>query len=73
MAEQVRQHKEELHISHQVVATNLALKSQLLDVFDKKYFRGLRDRHTWFTNVTYLQMITHLYDHYGIISAVDMI
>ena len=70
MSEQVRQHKEELRVFRQVVNTDLALKSQLIDVFDKTYFRGLRDRHTGFTNVTYLQMTTHLYDHYGIISVV---
>ena len=72
MAEQVRNHKEELRVFCQVVATDLALKSQLIDVFDETYFRGLRDRHTGFTNVAYLQMITHLYDHYGIILAVDI-
>ena len=72
MAEQIRQHKEELHVFRQVAATDLVLKSQLIDVFYETYFQVLRDRHTWFTNVTYLQVITHLYDHYGIISAVDI-
>ena len=33
MAEIVRQHKEELRVFRQVTATDLALKSQLLDVF----------------------------------------
>ena len=72
MAEIVRRHKEELRVYRQVVATDLALKSQLLDVFDDLYFRGLRDRHTGFTSITYMVMITHLYTNYGIITAVDI-
>ena len=72
MAEQVRYHKEELRLFRQVVATDLTLKSQLIDVFDEIYFRILCDRHTGFNNVTYLQIITHLYNHYRIISVVDI-
>ena len=72
MAEIVRRHKEELRVYRQVLATDLALKSQLLDVFEDTYFRGLRDRHTGFTSITYMQMITHLYTNYGIITAVDI-
>ena len=72
MAEIVRRHKEELRVYRQVIATDLALKSQVLDAFDDIYFRGLRDRHTGFTSVTYMQMITHLYTNYGIITAVDI-
>ena len=73
MAEIARRHNEELRVYRQVVATDLALKSQLLDVFEDIYFRGLRDRHTGFTSITYMEMITHLYTNYGIISAVDII
>ena len=72
MAEIVRRHKEELRVYRQILATDLALKSQLLDVFEDIYFRGLRDRHTGFTSITYMQMITHLYTNYGIITAVDI-
>ena len=61
MAEIVHRHKEGLRVYRQVVATDLALKSQLLDVFDDIYFRGLRDRHTGFTSITYMEMVTHLY------------
>ena len=43
MAEQIRQHKEELCIFRQVENSDLALKSQLINVFDETYFRGLRN------------------------------
>ena len=43
MAEQIRQHKEELRIFRQVENSDLALKSQLIGVFDKTYFWGLKN------------------------------
>ena len=73
MAEQVRQHKEQLRVFRQVENTELALKSQLIESFDETYFRGLRGRHTGYTNISYLRMISHLYDTYGSITAVDLI
>ena len=73
MAEIVRQHKEELRVYRQVENTELALKSQIIDTFDDTYFRGLRGRHTGFFGITYLQMVAHLYDNYGIITALDII
>ena len=36
------------------------------------YFRGLHDRYTGFTSKTYMQIITHLYTNYGIITAIDI-
>ena len=36
------------------------------------YFRGLRNCHTGFTGISYLDMVTHLYTNYGIITAVDI-
>ena len=51
MAEQIRQHKEELRIFRQVENSDLALKSQLINVFDETYFRGLRNRHTGFSGL----------------------
>ena len=72
MAEIVRRHKEELRMYRIVNATDEACKTQLLDAFEEIYFRGLRNRHTGFTGITYMQMITHLYTNYGIITAVDI-
>ena len=73
MSEKIRQHKEELRIFRQVENSDLALKSQLIDVFDETYFRGLRNRHTGFAGVSYFQMISRLYVNYGTITAVDLI
>ena len=53
-------------------ATDKACNTQLLDAFEEMYFRGLRNRHTGFTGITYMQMITHFYTNYGIITAVDI-
>ena len=69
----VRQHKEDLRVLHLVENTELALKSQLIDTFEETFFRRLRNRHTGFFGITYLQMITHLYDSYGLITALDII
>ena len=73
IGKQIRQHKEELHIFRQVENSDLTLKSQLIDVFDETYFRGLRNRHTGFSGVSYFRMISNLYVNYGTITAVDLI
>ena len=73
MAEHIWLHKEELCIFRQVENSDLALKYQLIDVFDETYFRGLRNRHTGFAGVSYFQMITHIYKNYGTITNVDFI
>ena len=52
MSEQIRQHKEELCIFRQVENSDLALKSQPIDVFDKTYFRGLQTQHTGFAGLS---------------------
>ena len=73
MAEIVRQHKEDLRVFRLVENTKLALNIQLIDTFEDTYFRGLRNRHTGFFGITYLQMIAHLYNSYGLITALDII
>ena len=55
IGEQISQHKEELRIFRQVENSDLALKSQLIEVFDETYFRGLRNRHTGFAGVSYFR------------------
>ena len=73
MAKIARQHKDELSVFRQLTVVYLALKSQLLDVFEDIYFRGSRDRHSGFTCITYMQTITYLYTNYGIITDVGII
>ena len=53
IGEQIRQHKEELRIFRQVENSDLALKSQLIDILDETYFQGLRNQHTGFDGVSY--------------------
>ena len=73
MTETVRQHKEYLRVFRLVENTELSLKSQLIDTFEETYFRGLRNRHTGFLGITYLDMIVHLYNNSGLTSALDII
>ena len=73
MAKLIRKNKEELRIFRQVENSDLALRAQLIDVFDKTYFRGLRNQHTGFAGVSYFQMISHIYVNYGTIITVDLI
>ena len=73
MTEVVRQHKEDLRVFRLVANTGLALKSQLIDTFDASYFRGLRNRHTGFFGVSYLQVVAHLYNNYGLFTTLVII
>jgi hypothetical protein len=70
--EAVRQHKENLHIWREYDATDKALQQQLINIFDKPYIRGLRDRHTGYNNVSAMQILTHLYTTYGVITPSDI-
>ena len=54
MVEMVRQHKEQLRVYRQIENTELALKSQLIDIFDKTYFQGLCGRHTELFGIIYV-------------------
>ena len=48
-----------------------ALQQQLIAVFDEEYLRGLRNVHTGYVGVTTLQMLDHLHENYGVITAVN--
>ena len=68
----VRNHKEQLREWQETTRTDQALQQQLIAVFDEEYLRGLRNMHTGYVGVTTQQMLDHLYDNYGIITAVDI-
>ena len=70
--ELVRQHGERLRIWREYNITSSALKQLLLKAFDEMYFKGIRDRHVGYNNVTLLQMIQHLYTNYGVITPSDL-
>jgi len=72
IGEAVRQHKERLKIWKECVATDLALKNQILATFDEVYLKGLRNRHVGYQNVSIRDMIQHLYTNYGIITPAEL-
>ena len=68
----MRNHKEQLREWQETTRTDQALQQQLIVVFDEGYLRGLRNMRTGYVGVTTQQMLTHLYDSYGIVTAVDI-
>ena len=56
----------------ETVRTDQALKQQLLGAVENIYIESLRNQYTGFTTVTTLALLTHLYDTYGQISALDL-
>ena len=68
----VRNHKEQLREWQETTRTDQAIQQQLIAVFDEEYLRGLRNMHTGYVGVTTQQILTHLYDNYGVITAVDI-
>lgn len=72
ISEIVINHKTKLREWQETICTDQALQQQLITAFDEQYIRGLQNMHTGYVGVTTLQMLTHLYDNYGIITAVDI-
>lgn len=72
IGESVRQHKERLKIWKKYLATDLALKNQILSTFDEVYLKGLRNRHVGYQNVSAREMIQHLYLNYGVITPAEL-
>ena len=70
--ERVRNHKEKLREWQETTRTDQVLQQQLIAVFDEEYLRGLRNMHTGYVGVTTQQMLDHLYENYGAITAVDI-
>ena len=48
------------------------LKHILLNAFEEVYFKGKRNRHTWYNTTTLIEMIKYLYNNYGIISPEEL-
>ena len=68
----VREHATDLRTYQESMRTDQALKQLILDAFDDKYLRGLRNRHTGYSAHTALQLIQHLYTNYGVITQLDL-
>jgi hypothetical protein len=67
-----RAHKENLRIWREYIATNKALKQQLLAAIQEMYHKTLRHRITEYATVTTKQTLTHLYATYGNITPADL-
>ena len=59
-------------LHNQYDSTDLALKQLLIGAVNNIFVRSLRNKHIGYTNVTTLQLLTHLYIVYAKISAVDL-
>ena len=67
-----RRHNASLRTYKEVQRTDQALQQQLLSAFDNMYFQAVRDHHVGYTNVTTLQLLTHLYANYGLVTQNDL-
>ena len=68
----LNQHAEEHQIFTSHVNMDDALKTQLLDAVEEPYVSELRNRYTGYMGVTTRDLLDHLMDRYGNITAVDL-
>ena len=68
----VRQHTHDTNSFNEYLATDKALKQQVIGAIDTMYLHTLRHRITGFANLTTKTMLTHLYDQYGRLSPADL-
>jgi len=68
IAENIRQHKAQLTTFRTYHDVDKALRNMLIDAVHPVYIRALYDTSVGFGNVTTLQLLTHLWTHYGVIT-----
>jgi hypothetical protein len=68
----IRQHGLSANLFKEYLATDKALKQQIIGAVPATYLRTLRNRITGFANVTTLQLLSHLYTNYGRLSPADL-
>jgi hypothetical protein len=73
IAAATRTHTENHRLWKEYLATDKALKQQLLATVHETYYRTLRNRITGFANTTTRQLLEHLYRTYGNITPADLI
>ena len=66
------QHAEENRMFNEYIATDKALKSQIIKAVDYLYGKALKHRITGYTNVSMRTMLEHLYAAYGIMTPQDL-
>jgi hypothetical protein len=67
-----RQHDEALRVWRQFTLVQDAIKAQIIQAIEPMYLETLNNRYTGFAGITIRAMITHLYNHYGAITAHDL-
>ena len=65
-------HKDQVDEFQMYQQTDQTLKTILIASIDEAYIHSLRDKSIGYTNVTTLQMLTHLYNSYARISQFDI-
>jgi hypothetical protein len=68
----IREHKTETQLFKEYIATDKALKQQVIAAVDSMYLKTLRNRITGLATVTTLEMLTHLYTSYGRLTPADL-
>jgi hypothetical protein len=68
----IRQHATELMLFREYLATDKALKQQVISTVNAMYLRALSHRITGFANVTTRQLLDHLYTNYGRLNPADL-
>jgi hypothetical protein len=72
LAAVTRKHKENLRIWREYLATNKALKQQVLGAVQEMYYKTLRPQVTGYASITTRQLLNHLYTTYGNITPADL-
>jgi hypothetical protein len=68
----LREHKANTNLFKEYIATDKALKQQVIAAVDAMYLKPLRNRITGFATATTLEMLTHLYTSYGRLTPADL-
>ena len=66
------QHAEEKRMFNEYIATDKALKSQIIQAVDDLYLKALKHRITGYANVSTRAMLEHLYSSYGKMTPQDL-
>ena len=68
----IRQHSNDTNVFREYLATDKALKQQVIGAVNTMYLRTLSHRITGFANISTREMLTHLYNQYGRLSPADL-
>ena len=66
------EHAELKRVFNQYIATDAALKSQIIKSVDDLYLKALKHRITGYANITTREMLNHLYTSYGKMTPQDL-